>query len=279
MTGKVVVPVTANSTSVVFNVENWLSLTVAIFGTFGSCSAVFEVSFNSTNGTDGTWLPALGVRTNGSSTQETGFTSLTNTPAYYWLLSPGAANYFRVRFTAFTSGTCNVAIVPQMGAVQYPLNTTAGPAAHDAPVTGSPVRIGAKAALAMPAMVSAVNDVVDLAATMQGALVVSPHTTPSGRVRGSVALTTTSDVALLAAGGAGISNNLTDIVAINTGAAVVELILKDGTTEFWRLPLPINVPVSIGLISPIRGGANLAVNATLSAAGTVRCLGAGFTSV
>lgn len=279
MTGKVLMPVTTNGSSVIFDLADWLSLTLAVFGTFGASTAVFEVSFNSTNGTDGTWLPCTGTRSSSGSTQESGFTGLVNTPAYYWVFSPGAANYFRVRFTALASGTVNVAIIPSKGAVQFLQAQGAANAAHDAVASAAPTRVAGKSAISMPAMVSAAGDVVDLTATMQGALVISPHTTPNGRVRGSAALTTTSDVAVLSAGGGGISNNLVDLVAINTGAAVVELILKDGTTEFWRLPLPVNVPVVISLDAPIRGGANLPINAALSAAGTVRCLMTGFTSV
>ena len=50
----------------------------------------------------------------------------------------------------------------------------------------------------------------------------------------------------------------------------MDLIVRDGATEVFRLPLPPNVPVIVALNCPIRGTANTAVNVALSAAGTVR---------
>lgn len=269
MEGKLLVPVTTNSTIVAYKCDDFLSLMIAIFGTFGSSSAVFEISFNSTDGTDGTWFPCLASRSNVITQQETGFTSISATPTYFWYVSPGSAEYFRVRFTAFTSGTVNVALAPHKGAIQYPPALITGPAAHDATVSGAPVRGAGKSATTMPAAVSAAGDVCDFVTTMNGAQVVSPFATPDSRVRGSAALTLTSDVAVIASAGASLRNNVSDIVAINTGTAV-DLILKDGSTEIFRITLPQNVPVSISLNSPLRGTAATAVNCALSAAGTVR---------
>lgn len=269
MKGKILVPVTANSTIVPIKCDDLLSLNIAVWGTFGSATAVFEVSYNSTNGTDGIWFPTFAVRSNGAATQESGFTSLVNTPNYFWFFSIGGAEYFRVRFTAFTSGTCNVALCPHTGSTQYPLNTTIGPVAHDAVTSGNPVRGAGKSATTMPAAVSAAGDTCDFVTTMNGAQVVSPFSTPDSRIRGSAALTLTSDVAVIASAGAGLRNNISDIVAINTGTAV-DLIVKDGSTEIFRITLPQNVPVSISLNSPLRGTAATAVNCALSAAGTVR---------
>lgn len=86
----------------------------------------------------------------------------------------------------------------------------------------------------------------------------------------SIALSTTSPVVVQAAGGSGLKRKLLSIQAINTGAAATELIILDGVTERWRLSLPVNVPVSFALRSPLVATANAALNASLSVAGTVR---------
>ena len=94
----------------------------------------------------------------------------------------------------------------------------------------------------------------------------------------SLALTTATAAPIQAAAGAGIKRHLTALQAINTGAAAVDLILLDGVTERWRLTLPINVPVSIAFPTEIATTANAALNANLSAAGTVRANFQGYTA-
>ena len=93
-----------------------------------------------------------------------------------------------------------------------------------------------------------------------------------------MSLTTTTAVAIAAAGGANIKRHLTACQAINTGAAAVDLIILDGTTERWRLTLPVNVPVCFDFPTEITTTANTALNANLSAAGTVRANFQGYTA-
>lgn len=62
-------------------------------------------------------------------------------------------------------------------------------------------------------------------------------------------------------------------------AAPVDLIVLDNTTERWRMTLPPNVPVAFDfdathLITTV----NAALNANLSAAGTVRVCAQGYTA-
>lgn len=73
--------------------------TVVVSGTYGSVTAVFEGSDD--GGT--TWVGIQGVRTN-EFVAENGFTLLTNTTRA-WDIPIGAFTHFRVRSTAWTSGT------------------------------------------------------------------------------------------------------------------------------------------------------------------------------
>jgi hypothetical protein len=93
-----------------------------------------------------------------------------------------------------------------------------------------------------------------------------------------MSLTTTTAAAIQAAAGAGLKRHATSIWAINTGAAIVDLIILDGATERLRYPLPINVPVPVEFPTGVLVTANTALNANLSAAGTVRLNVHGYTA-
>lgn len=149
-------------------------------------------------------------------------------------------------------------------------NAVSGGAAHDSAISGNPVRIGGRAVTANYTAV-ATGDAADLIATTVGAQITKPYAIPEAGFNASIALTTTTAVAIAAASGAaGIKRHLTACQAINTGAAAVDLIILDGTTERWRLTLPINVPICFNFPTEITTTANTALNANLSAAGTVR---------
>lgn len=79
---------------------------VTITGTYGTATAVFEISDD--GGT--TWYAALGTRSD-SATSELGYTSLSNT-SRMWDIGVAGTNKFRVRSTAVASGTVNVRITP-----------------------------------------------------------------------------------------------------------------------------------------------------------------------
>jgi hypothetical protein len=156
-------------------------------------------------------------------------------------------------------------------------STVSGSAAHDAAISGFPVRIGARALTAQYTPV-ANGDAVDLTSTTVGAFITKPFAIPEAGFNASLALTTTTAVAIAAAAGAGIKRHLTACQAINTGVAAVDLIILDGATERWRLTLPVNVPVCFDFPTEITTTANTALNANLSAAGTVRANFQGYTA-
>ena len=202
------------------------------------------------------------------------------------------ARYFRVRIsTAFTGGTVRAVAVLSERPASYPvvnvqqavaanLQTNAiayGPVAHDSPVAGSPLRVSARALTAHYAAVQT-GDTADLVSTLVGALITKPFAIPEQTWNANVSLTTTTAAALSAAAGAGLKRHITGLQAINTGASTVDLILLDGATERWRLPLPVNVPVSVVFNTELLTTANAALNANLSAPGTVRINAQGYTA-
>jgi hypothetical protein len=71
----------------------------------------FEVSNNTTNGSDGTWYQMQAIRTN-ANTIEIASGVLAATPVYGWEVSVNGWNAFRVRATAHTSGTAAYILQP-----------------------------------------------------------------------------------------------------------------------------------------------------------------------
>lgn len=152
-----------------------------------------------------------------------------------------------------------------------------GQGAEDATVAGNAVRTGGRVRTSHPTTFVA-GDAADVTITTGGAQAMKPYSVPEADWSASLALTTTTASPLQTAGGAGLKRHITALQAINTGAAAVDLILLDGTTERWRLPLPINVPVSVEFPTGLILTVNTALNANLSAAGTVRINAQGYTA-
>lgn len=98
--------ITANGQTVFMDTARTSNITIHCSGTFSTVSVVFEGSLDSTNGTNGNWFGVQAVRTN-ANTIETSTGNLSATPAYGWELSVNGLSWFRVRATAFTSGTQN----------------------------------------------------------------------------------------------------------------------------------------------------------------------------
>lgn len=154
----------------------------------------------------------------------------------------------------------------------------AGQAAHDAVISGSPVRISGRAVTANYTAV-ATGDVADVITTTVGAQITKPYAIPEAGWNASVSLTTTTATALQAAAAAGLKRHITALQAINTGASITDLIILDGATERWRLPLPVNVPVSFEFPTELQTTAATALNVNLGTAVTsVRVNSQGYTA-
>jgi len=153
----------------------------------------------------------------------------------------------------------------------------AGTVAVDAAI-GNPVTAGLRASNANITAMSAAGDSVGWLGTMIGAGVVKPYCLPEAQFDATLSLTTTTATAIAAAAGTGIKRHLVSMQAINTGASAVDLIILDGAIERWRLPLPPNAVVDIEFPVHIVVTANTALNANLSATGTVRANFQGYTA-
>lgn len=153
-----------------------------------------------------------------------------------------------------------------------------GQTPHDGVMTGYPVRIGGRAVTANFTPV-ATGDATDLITTTVGVQIAKPYAIPEAGWNASVALTTTTATALQAAAAAGLKRHITALQAINTGASVTDLIILDGATERWRLPLPVNVPVAFEFPTEIQTTAATALNVNLGTAVTsVRVNAQGYTA-
>ena len=103
--------ITANGQTIATNCERYSNLMVHCFGTFSTVNCAFEGSLNSTNGSDGNWFALQAIRSN-ANTIETTTGNLSAAPAYAWELSVNGLKWFRVRATAFTSGSQSWVFVP-----------------------------------------------------------------------------------------------------------------------------------------------------------------------
>lgn len=103
--------ITANGQTIFVDCQRFSNLMIHCSGTFSTINVAFEGSLNSTNGTDGSWFGVQAIRSN-ANTIETTTGNLSATPAYAWELSVNALKYFRIRATAYTSGTQAWTFVP-----------------------------------------------------------------------------------------------------------------------------------------------------------------------
>ncbi len=199
----------------------------------------------------------------------------------YRIHSQMAVEYSPLLTEAATKGTAyagdSTGTQTITGAVTMTSTGVAGTVAADAAI-GNPVTIGYRASNANIAAMSAAGDSVPAIATMIGVPIQKPYALPEAGWNANLALTTTTAAAIQAAGGAGLKRHITACQAINTGASAVDLIILDGATERWRLTLPINIPVAFAFPTELVTTANTALNANLSAAGTVRACFQGYTA-
>ena len=144
-----------------------------------------------------------------------------------------------------------------------------GANAHDAATSGNPILGGGNASAAFPSEVSADGDAVKNWSDRIGRQIVSPHAPPNvaSATRGPsyVTLTTTSNVAIVAAPGAGQSIYVTEIMAGNASAVLTKLLLKDGTSTKMQQVLAASGGGFVFKFDPAwKITANTALNGALS---------------
>lgn len=148
---------------------------------------------------------------------------------------------------------------------------TEGTTAVDAAMP-NPIAIGGRASNANIAAMSANGDLAPALMTMIGALIVKPFSLPEADWRHSSTITVTTDVALKAAGAAGIKNYLTALQLQNTGAAATIVSIKDGaSTVIWSCSLPASMaaPIDVEFPTPLAGTAATALNIACGTASNV----------
>ncbi len=237
-----------------------LSLQCTSMGTTGVVTPEWSL-----NGT--TWVTA-------TLATQAGATATTFNAAGLWTI-PVFARYFRLRLsTATTAGTTTIELhayaagagVMPSQTVQGSVTATgiAGAGAHDAAISGNPVRIGGRALTANYTAV-ATGETADLVTTLVGALISKPYAIPESDWQYAAAsggIVNTTDVVAKAAAAAGIRNYVTGIQVRNTNAVATEFVIKDGATVIWRTQLPASMAGSMDVQfpTPLRGTAATAVN-------------------
>lgn len=237
-------------------------------------ACAFEYSLNSTDGTDGNWVALPVARVATTATVESASGTLATNSSHAWRANVISIPWVRVRVTAHTSGSMMwFGFASDIAASEQNITVSGSPqmqgfAAHDAVISGNPVRIGARAVTTNYTPVAA-GDVADISTTLTGAQVVKLNAPYGGQWRYNGTLTTTADVALRAAQGAGIFNALTDLVLQNTNATATFVYIKDGSTVISTLSLPANMtaPILIHLITPLLSTANAALNIAAATTG------------
>jgi hypothetical protein len=136
-----------------------------------------------------------------------------------------------------------------------------GPAAHDAAVSGNPVRIAGRALTSAYTSLAS-GDTADFITTVQGVQIVKEHCIPELSWQYTGTLTTTADAAAKAAGAAGIRNHVNGFQYQNTSAVTTEIVIKDGSTVIWKgfASANMNLPANLTFDMPLRGSAAVALN-------------------
>ena len=164
----------------------------------------------------------------------------------------------------------------------HPTSVLNGQSAHDAVISGAPVRVAGRALSAAYATV-ATGDTADLMTTLQGVLTARPYTIPElewSYASAAGGVINTTDVVLSAAAGAGLRRYIVSMGLSNNSATATEVVLKDGATVIWRGHLPANAPnLHIDFGTPLRTTANAALNfACITTAAAVYVNAQGYTA-
>jgi hypothetical protein len=187
----------------------------------------------------------------------------------------------RVEMLARAGGDMSAAApvtIQNVPAISTLTTLTGGAAAEDAPTTANPHIIGGVVRTSLVPTTLVAGDAMRATMTAGGAAVVKPYAVPEIEWSFTGALTTTSDVPVQTAGGAGLKRHVTAIQVTNTGASAVDVIVKDGTTARIQVTIPAGQSVPLPLPTGIPLTANTALNVALSAAGTVRFNALGYTA-
>ncbi len=177
------------------------------------------------------------------------------------VISSGTVTAVTAITNALPAGTNNIGDVDVL---------TLPGAAHDAAVSGNPVRVGARAETSLSGItLVADGDTTDLYAGVDGVQITRPHCNLEDIVSGVAAITDGSSTSVIASAGAGVKVYITSVVISNSSATAVTVDLRDGAagTVKATYPVPANTAgVVHSLPVPIPFSAATAVCADPSAA-------------
>lgn len=250
--------ISANAQTVFADISGSPQSVLVVTGTFAGHNVTFELSYDSTNGTNGNWVQISAVRSN-RSLAETASGALSAAPAYSWIIPTIGAQFIRVRATAHTSGTATWRIQPCAEQQNFHTSSTMG-AASGAALTGGTTRVGARA---RTSLLTVSNDqLVDAVATLNGAITVRQNAIPEACWSHQGSLTTTADVAAKAAAGANVRNYVTGFIYQNTSAVNTGVVIKDGATTIavFQATASMALPAVIVFPTPLRGSSNAVIN-------------------
>lgn len=209
--------------------------------------AVRKATPANTSGTDGDyeflqmsagrlWVSAVLDTAIPAGTNNIGDVDVLSLPA----IPAGTNNIGDVDIASIAAGDNNIGNVD---IVTMPDVTCVGKAAHDAAISGNPVRIGARAYNTSITSVAA-DDTVDLIADKQGSLIVTP-VKPREFIRTQVTnITNTTETTIVTAGGAGVFNDIVGMIITNNSDVQATCTIKDSTAGTTRLKFLV----------PARGG-------------------------
>ena len=258
---------TATSAAVLFTTSmlNYESITVQVTNAGTSCTITYETSEDGVNWQAVSGLTASSV---GASANTTTSTTLTI------LQFPRKASIFRARVSTYGSGTVSVVgTLSKVPVAQLGLTFIGGGLSPEGGGAGTnPVAVGLEGRTSSKTSVTNATLVRPIS-TLDGRQITRLNSIPENEwvyAAASGGITNTSDVALVAAQGAGIKNYLTGLSVANANATASEIVIKDGaSTVIWRMYLAANAPIqSIKFVTPLQSSANTALNVACITTGT-----------
>ena len=242
------------------------SIVVQLTGTWAGTQA-FEVSNDGTTwSVVGGWLVA-------------GAASPVNSPTAngHWVC-PCAGRFFRVRFSAYTSGVAVVNLVLKNSPAFFPASTPsvnisqigAGAiVAEDTASTANPLIVGGVVRTALPAATVVAGDAVRSTFSRSGQLVFKQFAPGDLDFIVNTTVTTATQTAIRAAQGANICQNVTQITYQNTNATATTLTIQDASATLIAISVPASMTLAQQLTfpTPLRGSANAALNYTAGTTG------------
>lgn len=235
------------------------SVVVQLTGTWAGTQS-FEVSNDGTS-----WNACAGWSVTGGATPVTSATA-----NGHWLL-PCAGRYFRVRFSAYTSGFAAVILALKNQAAFFPASSPsinisqigAGViVAEDTASTANPLIVGGVVRTALPAATVVAGDAVRSTFSRSGQIVTKENAPGDLDFYVNATVTTAAQTAIRVAQGTDIRQNVTAITYQNTNATATTLTIQDGSTTLvtWSIPASMTEPRQLIFPTPLRGTANTALN-------------------